>query len=62
MLSAALRRASTLVKCAAPQFSAPALVDGAIAQFDSASLRGRYWLLLFYPLDLYARCDALRCG
>jgi hypothetical protein len=44
---------SSLVRRRAPGFTAQALVDGKIATVSTADLAGKYWALLFYPLDLY---------
>lgn len=43
----------SLVRRAAPSFSVKALVNGEFRQIKSDEFKGRYWVLFFYPLDLY---------
>lgn len=42
------------VRRPAPQFTAKALVNGEFKQICSADLKDKYWILFFYPLDLYS--------
>ncbi|QJD59199.1 peroxiredoxin [Pseudomonas sp. gcc21] len=51
---------SVLVNRPAPDFIAPAvLADGAIVEdFDSASLRGKYAVVFFWPLDFTFVCPS----
>tara|TARA_B100000959_G_scaffold193359_1_gene202207 strand:+ start:882 stop:1526 length:645 start_codon:yes stop_codon:yes gene_type:complete len=51
---------SVLVNRAAPDFVAPAvLADGSIVDaFDSSSLRGRYVVMFFWPLDFTFVCPS----
>lgn len=51
---------SVLVNRAAPDFVAPAvLADGSIVDaFDSGSLRGRYVVMFFWPLDFTFVCPS----
>lgn len=42
-----------LVRKAAPQFTAKALINGEFKQIKSSDFAGKYWVLFFYPLDLY---------
>ncbi len=51
---------STLVTCPAPEFSAPAVMgDNSVEEdFSLSSLRGRYVLLFFYPLDFTFVCPS----
>lgn len=54
---AACRWNHSLVRKTAPPFATKALVNGEFRQVKSDELRGKYWVLFFYPLDLY---EALR--
>lgn len=45
----------------APQFTAKALVNGEFKQISSTDLAGKYWILFFYPLDLYAMAEVGPC-
>jgi peroxiredoxin (alkyl hydroperoxide reductase subunit C) len=51
---------STLVTCPAPDFTAPAVMgDNSVKEdFSLSSLRGRYVLLFFYPLDFTFVCPS----
>ena len=50
---------STLVTNAAPDITAPAVLpDNSIGEFKLADQKGRYTLLLFYPLDFSPVCPA----
>lgn len=43
-----------LVRSPAPSFQAKkALVNGEISTISSSDFKGTYWILMFYPLDLY---------
>ncbi|WVM89643.1 redoxin domain-containing protein [Halopseudomonas pachastrellae] len=55
---------SVLVNRAAPDFIAPAvLADGSIVDaFDSSSLRGRYVVMFFWPLDFTFVCPGNHCA
>ncbi len=50
---AGCRASSTLVRREAPAFVAKAVVSGAVCEVRSQDLLGSYWVLFFYPLDLY---------
>jgi alkyl hydroperoxide reductase subunit AhpC len=43
---------TSLVRKPAPSFRAKAIIDGAIKEFSSDSLAGKYWMIFFYPLNL----------
>ena len=50
---------SALVTNPAPDFTAPAVLpDNSIGEFKLADQKGRYTLLLFYPLDFSPVCPA----
>lgn len=51
------RLVHSLVRREAPQFSLKALVKGEFKQIKSEEFRGKYWVLFFYPLDLYLLFD-----
>ena len=38
----------------APDWTADALVDGQFKQMKLSDFKGKYLILLFYPMDLYA--------
>lgn len=42
----------SLVAKQAPLFTADALVNGSISKLNLSDYKGRYVVLLFYPLDL----------
>lgn len=42
-----------LVTKPAPQFEADAVFDGVIKKVSLADYKGKFVVLLFYPLDLY---------
>ena len=42
-----------LVRKIAPPFAAKALVNGEFKHIKSDEYKGKYWVLFFYPLDLY---------
>ncbi len=46
----------SLIGKKAPDFKAPAVVNGEITEFDSTSLRGSWTVLFFYPLDFTFVC------
>ncbi len=47
---------SSLVRQTAPQFTTNAVIDGKITKFASKDLGGKYWVLLFYPMDFTFVC------
>jgi peroxiredoxin (alkyl hydroperoxide reductase subunit C) len=46
----------SLIGKKAPDFKAPAVVDNILGDFDSASLRGKWAVVFFYPLDFTFVC------
>lgn len=46
----------SLVRSKAPAFSAKAVIDGKITTVSSSDLIGKYWVLIFYPLDFTFVC------
>jgi alkyl hydroperoxide reductase subunit AhpC len=44
---------NSLVTQIAPDFEAEALVNGSISKIKLSQFKGKFVVLLFYPLDLY---------
>ncbi|MGM0574978.1 MAG: peroxiredoxin [Myxococcota bacterium] len=46
----------SLIGKKAPEFTADAVIDGQVKQFDSKSLEGKWSVVFFYPLDFTFVC------
>ena len=46
----------SLVRQPAPSFSTNAIIDQSITTYSSELLKGKYWLIFFYPLDFTFVC------